>query len=96
MIDSCKARKLEAQLDGNYLMSKDLITSTMKSEPGMPAPCPKSGGTPVSAKAPLAEGGKTEGLAGAAACAGLATSDAAVPAAAAPEAKTPLKKASAR
>ena len=30
------ARKLEAQFDGQYLMSSVLMTSTMKSEPGTP------------------------------------------------------------
>src|SRR3954463_8082708 len=55
------ARKLEAQLDGMYLMSSVLMTSTMKSEPGRPLTRASSRGLAVSAAAGFAEGGKAEG-----------------------------------
>ena len=43
------ALKLDAQLDGMYLISKVLITSTMKSEPALPWTRPPiSGGMPLS------------------------------------------------
>src|SRR5271165_2791493 len=34
MIDSCKLRKLDPGFEAKYSKPKDLITSTMKSEPG--------------------------------------------------------------
>src|SRR3954471_654143 len=66
MSDSWIARKLEAQLAGRYLMPSDLITSTMKSEPGTPpmrfAAC--SPGGCVSAAATCMVGGRAEGARG--------------------------------
>src|SRR5262245_17060812 len=56
-------RKLDAGFDGRYLMSRVLMTSTMKSEPGTPpmrAPA-KSFGVPLSAAATCIVGGKAEG-----------------------------------
>src|SRR5262245_66205052 len=56
------ARKLEAQFDGAYLMSSALMTSTMKSEPGVPLIRDSSfGGVPVSAAATCMLGGSAEG-----------------------------------
>src|SRR5690348_2231077 len=66
MSDSCSPRKLEAQFDGRYLMPSDLITSTMKSEPGTPwmRDCASAAGTSLSACAAFAEGGTAEGFRG--------------------------------
>src|SRR5260221_5236360 len=78
-------RELEAQFDGAYLISSVLITSTMKSEPGVPPmrDVDNSFGVPLSAAATCAVGGSAEGRLGAAlaeavvaACAG-GTADAA-------------------
>ena len=87
MMDSCSALKLEAALDGMYLMSRALMTSSIKSDPGIPGPAfPKSAGTAVSAAACAAVGRTAEGVAGAggltsAACAGcMAAKVAALPA----------------
>src|SRR3981081_1156557 len=55
------ARKLEAQFEGQYLMSSVLITSTMKSEPGTPPIRGNSFGVPVSAAATCIEGGSADG-----------------------------------
>src|SRR5436305_10668127 len=55
------ARKLEAGFDGRYLMSRVLITSTMKSEPGTPPIRGSSFGVPVSAAATCIVGGSAEG-----------------------------------
>src|SRR6266850_7296802 len=90
------ARLLEAQFAGRYLMSSVLITSTMKSDPGMPLTRASSRGVPVSASAALPEGGSAEGALGAlGACAtrsadraGALIADAAV---AAPAATTPVR-----
>src|SRR5262249_37154687 len=56
-------RKLEAGLHGRYLMSSDLITSTMKSEPAAP-PVPRGAvcGVPPSAAAVWAFGPPAGGL----------------------------------
>src|SRR5712691_8253878 len=77
-------------------MSSVLITSTMKSDPGMPLTRASSRGVPVSASAALPEGGSAEGALGAlGACAtrsaeraGALIADAAV---AAPAATTPVR-----
>src|SRR6266545_3068552 len=61
-------RKLEAGLEGRYLILRVLITSTMKSEPGTPpmrAP-DNSFGVPLSAAATCMVGGSAEGRRGAA------------------------------
>src|SRR5258705_2097095 len=74
-------------------MSSVLITSTMKSDPGMPLTRASSRGVPVSASAALPEGGSAEGALGACATrsaerAGALIADAAV---AAPAATTPVR-----
>src|SRR6267143_1556116 len=74
-------------------MPSVLITSTMKSEPGMPLTRASSRGVPVSASAALPEGGSAEGALGACATrsaerAGALIADAAV---AAPAATTPVR-----
>src|SRR6478609_8372760 len=51
------ARKLEAQFEGQYLMSSVLITSTMKSEPATPPIRGNSFGVAVSAAATCIWGG---------------------------------------
>src|SRR5882724_5446266 len=62
MSDSCSARKLDAGLQGRYLMSSVLMTSTMKSEPGLPPSCRLiSCGVPVSAAATAAFGRSADG-----------------------------------
>src|ERR1700716_2603120 len=58
------ARKLEAQFEGQYLMSSVLITSTMKSEPGTPPIRGNSFGVPVSAAATCILGGSADGRRG--------------------------------
>src|SRR5215468_4607791 len=85
------ARKLEAQFDGQYLMSSVLMTSTMKSEPATPPIRGNSFGVWVSAAATCMLGGNAEGRrAGAASVevAALATGFAAV---AAPATATPAR-----
>src|SRR6267378_2206888 len=87
------ARKLEAQFAGRYLMPSVLMTSTMKSDPGMPLTRASSRGVPVSASAAFPEGGRAEGARGACATtsaerAGGLIADAAV---AAPAATTPVR-----
>src|SRR6266852_5326484 len=87
------ARKLEAQFAGRYLISSVLMTSTMKSDPGMPLTRASSRGVPVSASAAFAEGGRAEGARGACATVSAARTggliaDAAV---AAPAATTPVR-----
>src|SRR5262249_49038321 len=59
------ARKLEAGLDGRYLISRVLMTSTMKSEPGTPPMRGSSFGVAVSATATCMVGGSAEGRRGA-------------------------------
>src|ERR1700740_3302844 len=54
-------RELDAGLAGRYLMSSVLITSTMKSEPGVPLSRDGSGAAPVSAAATWALGGTADG-----------------------------------
>src|SRR5712691_11736652 len=76
------ARKLEAQFDGQYLMSSVLMTSTMKSEPGTPGTRASSRGVPVSAAATFIDGRRADGARGA----GVDVS-----AVAAPAATTPLR-----
>src|SRR5258707_8490518 len=58
------ARKLEAQFEGQYLMSSVLITSTMKSDPGTPPIRGSSFGVPVSAAATCILGGSADGRRG--------------------------------
>src|SRR5262249_5752636 len=55
------ARKLEAGFDGRYLMSRDLMTSTMKSEPGTPPIRSSSFGGAVSATGTCMVCGSAEG-----------------------------------
>src|SRR6516165_5825786 len=62
--DSWMARKLEAGLDGRYLISRVLMTSTMKSEPGTPPMRGSSFGVAVSATATRMVGGSAEGRRG--------------------------------
>src|SRR5262249_21495755 len=86
-------RKLEAGLAGRYLMSRVLMTSTMKSEPGTPpmrAP-DNSFGVPVSAAATCIVGGSAEGSRGAAAVVSVVAARAAVVALAAPATATPAR-----
>src|SRR6516225_6010477 len=59
------ARKLEAGLAGRYLISRVLMTSTMKSEPGTPPIRGSSFGAAVSATATCMVGGNAEGRRGA-------------------------------
>src|SRR6267142_5682552 len=83
------ARKLEAQFDGRYLMPIVLMTSTMKSDPGMPLTRASSRGVPVSASAAFPEGGRAEGARGA--CATTSAERTGVIAVAAPAATTPVR-----
>src|SRR6266850_1497217 len=83
------ARLLEAQFAGRYLMSSVLITSTMKSDPGVPLTRASSRGVPVSASAALPEGGSAEGALGA--CATRSAERAGAIAVAAPAATTPVR-----
>src|SRR5690242_13434550 len=85
-------RKLEAGLHGMYLMSSDLITSTMKSEPAAPLSRFISGTAPTSAAAMRALGATADGsrcgAIGSGAVAAVAVTGAAVaaaPATAAPD-----------
>src|ERR1700719_2141477 len=69
-------RELEAGLAGGYLMSRVFISSTMKSEPGVPLSRDGNGAAPVSVAATRAFGGSADGSfcwgsAAAAAVAGL-------------------------
>src|SRR6516225_3189761 len=66
------ARKLEAGLDGRYLISSVLMTSTMKSEPGTPPMRGSSFGVAVSATATCMVGGSAEGRRGGALAGALA------------------------
>src|SRR5260221_11312212 len=59
------ARKLEAGFDGRYLISRVLMTSTMKSEPGTPPIRGSSFGAAVSAIATCMVGGTADGRRGA-------------------------------
>src|SRR6266851_1374670 len=73
-------------------MSSVLITSTMKSDPGMPLTRASSRGVPVSASAALPEGGSAEGALGAlGACATRSAERAGAIAVAAPAATTPVR-----
>src|SRR5215475_2588438 len=58
------ARKLDAGFDGRYLISRVLMTSTMKSEPGTPPIRGSSFGVAVSAIATCMVGGSAEGRRG--------------------------------
>src|SRR5215472_5903459 len=60
-------RKLDAGFEGRYLMSRLLMTSTMKSDPATPWMRPKSFGVAVSAAATRMLGGSAEGARAAAA-----------------------------
>src|SRR5258706_10633282 len=70
-------------------MSSVLITSTMKSDPGMPLTRASSRGVPVSASAALPEGGSAEGALGA--CATTSAERTGAIAVAAPAATTPVR-----
>src|SRR5712671_5981788 len=70
-------------------MSSVLITSTMKSDPGMPLTRASSRGVPVSASAALPEGGSAEGALGA--CATTSAERAGAITVAAPAATTPVR-----
>src|SRR6267143_841893 len=70
-------------------MPSVLITSTMKSEPGMPLTRASSRGVPVSASAALPEGGSAEGALGA--CATRSAERTGAIAVAAPAATTPVR-----
>src|SRR5260221_14296794 len=59
------ARKLEAGFDGRYLISRVLMTSTMKSAPGPPPIRGSSFGVAVSAIATCVVGGSADGRRGA-------------------------------
>src|SRR5262245_15350664 len=61
MRDSCNPRKLCAGLLGTYSIPNDLITSTMKSELGIPAAGTVTFGVPLSAAATAAVGRTAEG-----------------------------------
>src|SRR5207253_8010060 len=91
MSDSWIARKLEAQFAGRYLMLSDLMTSTMKSEPGTPpmrlATC--SPGGCVSAAATCMVGGSADGARGAGS--GAVWDSAGVTVVAAPVARTRVR-----
>src|ERR1700722_85527 len=89
-------RKLEAGLHGRYLMSSDLITSTMKSEPAAPsfAPAGNARGVPTSAAAPMAGARAADGRRCAAAGSGGVAASAlagAPPVAAAPATAAPVR-----
>src|SRR2546427_728218 len=70
-------------------MPSVLMTSTMKSDPGMPLTRASSRGVPVSASAAFAEGGRAEGARGA--CATTSAERTGVIAVAAPAATTPVR-----
>jgi hypothetical protein len=72
-------------------MSSDLMTSTMKSDPGTPLmrDCASSAGISVSAMATFSEGGSAEGTSGAASSAAFAIGG--VSAVAAPAATAPVR-----
>src|SRR5258706_11676953 len=73
-------------------MSSVLITSTMKSDPGMPLTRASSRGVPVSASAALPDGGSAEGALGAlGACATRSAERTGAIAVAAPAATTPVR-----
>src|SRR6266853_3360416 len=73
-------------------MSSVLITSTMKSDPGMPLTRASSRGVPVSASAALPDGGSAEGALGAlGACATRSAERTGAIALAAPAATTPVR-----
>src|SRR5260221_13354033 len=73
-------------------MSSVLITSTMKSDPGVPLTRASSRGVPVSASAALPEGGSAEGALGAlGACATRSAERTGAIAVAAPAATTPVR-----
>src|SRR5258706_8058418 len=91
MSDSWMARKLEAQLAGRYLMSSVLMTSTMKSDPGMPGTRASSRGVLVSASTVFADGGRAEGARGAFCAAESAVWAAGVTPVAAPPATIPVR-----
>src|ERR1700722_16282122 len=87
-------RKLEAGLHGRYLMSSDLITSTMKSEPAAPsfAPAGSAFGVPTSAAATIADGRAADGTGRAMGVSAVAAASAgAAPVAAAPATAAPVK-----
>src|SRR5262245_33701978 len=89
------ARKLDAGLDGRYLISRVLMTSTMKSEPGTRRMRGGSFGFVVSATATCMVGGSAEGRRGGAFVGALAVVAApaagGVTAVAAPATATPAR-----
>src|SRR5260370_42139888 len=90
------ARKLDAQFDGQYLISSVLITSIMKSEPATPPMRGSSFGVPVSAAATCQVGGSAEGTRAGGAALGVvavvaASATGGVTAVAAPATATPAK-----
>src|SRR5262245_3663153 len=87
------ARKLEAGLDGRYLISSVLMTSTMKSEPGTPPmrELDSSFGVPLSAAATCIVGGSAEGRRGAALVAAVVAACAGDTAVAAPATAAPAR-----
>src|SRR6266511_1038381 len=86
-------RKLEAGLDGRYLISRVLMTSTMKSEPGTPPmrELDSSFGVPLSAAAICIVGGSAEGRRGAALVDAVVAACAGGTAVAAPATATPAR-----
>src|SRR5262249_27491761 len=86
-------RKLEAGFAGRYLMSRVLMTSTMKSEPGAPPirDADNSFGVPLSAAATCTEGGSAEGRRGGALAVVAARAAGGPIAVAAPATATPVR-----
>src|SRR5258706_10379869 len=86
-------RKLDAGLDGRYLISRVLMTSTMKSDPGTPPmrACDNSFGVPLSAAATCIVGGNAEGRRAAALVDAVVAACAGGTALAAPATATPAR-----
>src|SRR5260221_12038634 len=85
-------RKLEAELDGRYLMSSVLVTPTIKSDPATPPIRFSSAcGVPVSAAMVCAVGGSAEGRRAGAAPATVALAACGASAPAEPATATPVR-----
>src|SRR6266545_381491 len=86
-------RKLEAGLEGRYLILRVLITSTMKSEPGTPPmrEVDNSFGVPLSAAAICIVGGSAEGRRGTASVGAVVAACAGGTAVAAPATAAPAR-----
>src|SRR6266487_1285914 len=86
-------RKLEAGLDGRYLILSVLMTSTMKSEPGTPPmrELDSSFGVPLSAAAICIVGGSAEGRRGTASVGAVVAACAGGTAVAAPATAAPAR-----